>query len=401
MKNILFTITIFLIASCSSNEQNENSTSKNSDSLNAALLKADTSVVGLNTDTLVELPEEIQFNVADVPIAKELLNTHPSKQLFENKLGKKIMFIPTKHANLQLVNTHYNGLIHTLQYCYDQHRPLVLSPDVIWLAIIQSVSIHVNKNFTKLEKKLFKENKPKTLIARNDSLSFATEHWEDLINQLAQQTKSYTNEDYYSFFVPQFSTTTKIQTTAFQITLLNTYKKAFAYVGESGCGIPYIRLIGNKSDWELIYAHLDHLDLIGLTNWKNELKPLLKEFINVYDNKINTLFWQSIYKNMSDYNAFYISGWILKLFPYIEQQAGSGQYDEEIELTRLDKKYFENKFIYGNKHVLSNLSTDDFPSGIVDIDLTWNNYIDDETKKLKIYSGYLASNNTTIKAWNH
>jgi hypothetical protein len=300
------------------------------------------------------------------------------------------MFIPNEHANLQLVNTHYNGLIHTLQYCYDQHRPLVLSPDVIWLAIIQGVSIHVNKNFTKLEKKLFKENKPKTLIARNDSLSFGAEHWENLINQLAQETKSYTNEDYYSFFVPKFSTTSQIQTTAFQITLLNTYKKAFAYVGESGCGIPYIRLIGNKSDWELIYVHLDHLDLIGLTNWKNELKPLLKEFINVYDNKINTLFWQSIYKNMSDYNAFYISGWILKLFPYIEQKAGTGQYDEESELTRLDKKYFENKFIYGNKHVLSNLSTDDFPSGIVDIDLTWNNYIDNETKKLKIYSGYFG-----------
>jgi hypothetical protein len=86
----------------------------------------------------------------------------------------------------------------------------VLSPDVIWLAICQGVSIHVNQNFKKLEKKIFKKSKPDTIEIRNDSLYFGEIYWNQLIDSLSFETKQYTNADLYDFFVADFSTTTPI-----------------------------------------------------------------------------------------------------------------------------------------------------------------------------------------------
>ena len=86
---------------------------------------------------------------------------------------------------------------------------------------------------------------------------------------------------FYDFFVPNFSTTTPVQTTVYQITLLESYKKKFSYVGETGCGIPQITITGNKEDWIWIFDHLSDLDKLGLTWWGKELRPIIKEFINV------------------------------------------------------------------------------------------------------------------------
>ena len=390
MKNIIFLISFFIFISCSSDQKHEKEGNEDTSKTENNRLRRDAITYKTYSFGVSEINKNIKFDVSDVEIAKEYLVTNESHKIFENKLGKEIMFLPKEHENIQLVNTKYNGLIFAAHQCYSQHRPLVLTPDLIWLAITQGVSIHINKNFKTLKNKIFKPNKPKKLIVRNDSLSYGSEHWEDLINSLANKTSKYTNEDFYSFFVPNFSTTTQVNTTAYQINLLNSYKKAFAYVGESGCGIPYIRITGEKKDWELIYSNLDLLDDVGMEDWKIILKPIIKEFINVYDNNINKKFWQNIYKDMIDYNAFYITGWIIKLFPYLEGMKGDGVIDEEKDCMRFKKYYYKNKFIYGDKMLLSNLSTDDFPSGIVDIDLTWKNYIEKETKKLKIYSGFFG-----------
>lgn len=396
-KQIVYLATIvILFLSCTDNKTTKKSSNPSkTDTVSATttkgVLKDSVSQISTSNVDNNEI-QTLEFKVSDVTIAKELLITNDSKKIFENKVEKKILYLPQEHSHKQLVVAYNNGLIETLQTCYDQHRPLVLTPDVIWLAITQGAAIHINENYKELEHIIFNDNKPKKLIIRNDSLQYGGKHWEHLIESLAKEASQHTKDDYYSFFVPKFSTTDKTCTTAYQITLLNSYKKAFVYVGESGCGIPYIRLKGNKEDWEMIYKNLESLDKIGLTDWKNELKPVIKEFINIYEGKINTEFWQSIYKNMTDYNAFYISGWIIKFFPYLEDidNGSEGVYDPKEQAVRYDKNFVKNKLIYGNKHFLSTLSTDDFPSGIVDVNVIWNDYYNETTKTYNIYSGFFA-----------
>ena len=348
-----------------------------------------TPLTAQQNQTEISPKNTIDFIVDTVKIADSLLPTVTAQQVFENKLGKKILYFPSQHKNKQFVNARNNGLIQTVQNCYDTHRPLTLSPDIIWLAICQGAAIHINENYDSLKNVIFKNEKPVTLTVRNDNLEDSPKEWEKLIADLSADTKTYTNKDLYSFFVPNFSTTTTINTTTYQITLMAAFEKKFKYVGESGCGIPSIKLLGNKKDWQNIYEKLDKLDAIGLADWKENLKPIIQQFIASYDGNIDPLFWQDIYKNASEYNGFYISGWIIKFFPYIKTLE-NWKYDKEKHSTRVDEVYKPNPFLNGFDYLRSDLSTDNFPSGIAKIKLKWNNYTNNEYKDLEIYAGYFG-----------
>lgn len=335
-------------------------------------------------------PKGVSFNVNDVEIADSMLNVDTAKHVFESKIGKKILFFPEEQANFGLVYCPNNGLIQTIQECYDNHRPLILTPDIIWLAICQGVSIHINENYDSLKNTIFIGNKPDKIIIRNDSLEYSAKHWKSLIESLSTETRKYTNDDFYSFFVSEFSTTSVIEKTAYQITLLESYKKAFEYVADTGCGIPSILIAGKKEDWQSILRKLEMLNKIGLSSWANNLKPIIVEFINASEGKHNQEFWQNIYKNASEYNAFYISGWIIKFFPYIKVLESEGVYDPKIDETKKGETLIPNKFIDGDNYLLSTLSTDNFPSGIAQIPVTWNNRFKGTTKKMDVFAGFFA-----------
>ncbi len=335
----------------------------------------------------------VTFKVDDVQLPDSLLKTHTILQITENKINKKTTFFPSEHSGLKLVYAPNHGFIYTLQSCYAEHRPLILSPDAVWLVICQGVSMHINQNFESFENKIFVKNKPKEIVIRNDSLEYGEKHWKQLVTSFADETKKYTKDDVYSFFLADYSTTTHIEKTAYQITLLEAYKKAFAYVGETGCGIPSITLTGTRSDWVNLYNRLDKLNTFELDYWADELRPLIQEFINAFDGNINQTFWQSIYKEASEYNGYYLSGWFIKFFPYVKYRGSipeDAQYDEEFGGFRVDETYVVNPYLKGNDYLLSVLSTDNFPSGLSQIEITWNNYFKNETKKMDVYSGFFA-----------
>jgi hypothetical protein len=338
----------------------------------------------------IRIKKSIRFSVSDVKRAAALLKTDSARKVFENKLGLKIQFAPQEHLSSKFVYSANNALIQTIQECYDEHRPLVLSPDIIWLTICQGISLHINQNFDSLKSSLFKSDSIVKIVARNDSLGSGAKHWSSLIASISDKTQEYTKEDIYELFVTDFSTTRSVEKTVSQITLLESLKQGFEYVGESGCGIPSITLNGTREDWIKIKGKLKQLDKYGLSAWANNLSPLIDEFINVYDGKINKEFWQSIYKDAVEYNAFYISGWIIKFFPYIKTLEFTETYDQENEGFRAMEKYAPNIYMEGNSYCQSTLSTDNFPTGVSRIDLTWNDHFKDQIHDLNVYGGFLA-----------
>ena len=381
MKNysILYFLTVILFA-CNGKSGSQSKSTEPSDS--AQIIKIQNTI-----DTTVN---GVTFNVSSVKPADSLLKTYPVKDMMELKIEKKISFLPDEHKNERLIYTRDNGFIETLQYCYDEHRPLKLSPDHIWTLICQATSIHINQHYDSLKNIIFTDEKKEELIIRNDSLENNARYWGTLIKDFCNETKNHTCNDLYDFFVPNFSTTTPVQTTVYQITLLESYKKKFSYVGETGCGIPQITITGNKEDWIWIFDHLSDLDKLGLTWWGKELRPIIKEFINVFDDKINVSFWDSIYKDAAEYGAFYISGWIIKFFPYLPTTGedflgytseGKGKYELVYRL---------NPYLHGNDYKLSTLGTESFPSGLSQIDIKWINYFNRTTKKMEAYSGFFG-----------
>lgn len=332
----------------------------------------------------------IRFEVDDVEKNDSLLQTFPIKDVVSSFIGKNITFHSRMDdTSFQLVPLGGNGLITSINIAYGQHRPLVLSPDIIWMTIAQGISTHINHDFKNLEQKLFKKNKPKTIKVRNDSLDFGPQHWEKLIADLSDQTKRYTKEDMFSIMAPKFSTTTQEIHTAYKANILYGFKKAFTYIGEGGCGIPYITLTGTKEDWIQIKENLNKLDDLGLGYWRVELEPILDEFIAVYDNKSNVLFWKNIYKEFMDYGEFAISGWIIKFFPYIEILGDNVESDKE-GMSKIEYKYVRNEYLEGDKYLYSKLNREDFPNYKSEAPILWINHFKNERTNMFLYSGIMG-----------
>ena len=342
----------------------------------------------------------ITFKVDDVVQNKKPLESFKSTDAVANFIGKKLTFSPDNDSVL-LVPVHGNGLINTIYLCYGQHRPLVLSPDIIWMTIAQGVSTHINKEFKQLESKLFTAKKPKIIKVRNDSLDYGAKYWQQLIGSLSDSTRKYTQKDMYGFLAPRFSTTTQQIFTAYESNILYAYKKAFTYIGGAGCGIPYITITGTKEDWMLIREKLILLDNLGLDYWRKELEPVLDEFIAVFDNKRDPVFWKNMFKEYVDYGEHAVSGWIIKFFPY-KEVLKNGVEDKETGEYRLEHDFEKNEILEGDKYLYSNLDMGSFPTYKSEAKIIYENYFKGETTNMFLYSGIMAAKqykDGSLKPW--
>ena len=321
-------------------------------------------------------PEGVRFDVENDTIANNFYREQNVKDFFEYITLKEVLYMPEEHKNMRIAPTIGpnlpNGLLETVRNAYDGHYPLALSPDVIWLTICQGMSKHINLNFKSLENKIYKNGHPNSIRVRNDSVAFASQ-WSVAIDSLAQQTRRYTDPYFYEAFVPQFSTTTPIDHVAYQITLLDAQKKAFSYIIESGCGFPWIVLRGTTEDWELIKNKLSILDTLEMTEWKESLLPILDEFIEASQGRANKTFWMNIFKTEGEYETYAVTGWILKLFPYIDSDNKPNPY--------LNKRVAAS----------DNLTTDRFPSSILSVPFVWINFYEGRTDSLYFWSGILGA----------
>lgn len=329
------------------------------------------------------------FQLARVKRATKPLKEYNMHRLLTGRIGHETYIIPESEQAKHGVPVYMNGFVQGVQYAYAEHRPLVISPDMVWLLIAQGFSIHVNENYDALKDKVFTSARPIDIIVRNDSLvTGKASAWEKTIASFSDSVKKYTKNDVYSTVVQRFSTTTPVIETAYNVTLLESVKKGFNYLAESGCGIPEITLTGTQADWDGLPAKAEALRKFGLGKWVDNLKPVLQEFSDAYKGDVDTVFWNSMYKESSMYNIFHISGWMLKFFPYVKEYYNVGQGENMRETFR----YIPNPYYDGESYCLSRLSTEHFPSGYAKVDVKWSNQLKNpaEVMDLEVYAGFAA-----------
>lgn len=52
--------------------------------------------------------------------------------------------------------------------------------------------------------------------------------------------------------------------------------------------------------------------------------------------------------------------------------------------------FMPNPFMEGDRYLLSTITTDNFPSGLAKIELTWNNYYKKKFVKMEVYAGFMG-----------
>lgn len=213
---------------------------------------------------------------------------------------------------------------------YADHRPVVLSPDVVWIIISQGFARYVNAHSEEMRDKLvFHQGKKDIIVLSKTDILSPGADWEALLNGFSASIAQNTQGEVADLMTSTFTTTGMTERIASQITLMEAVKTYFGYYDiVTGCGIPYITLQGTPDDWRKVRAKARGLVKYGMADWFQALDPILAEFVNASEGKPDQDFWQGIvkkrrvkklklYKNCGSTisGTTKLDGWFLKFFP--------------------------------------------------------------------------------------
>jgi hypothetical protein len=246
-------------------------------------------------------------------------------------------------------------LIVAVHQAFSDHRPLILSPDAIWLTIIQGFSHHLLANPEAFRSRIVAHHGRREL--RVETLSLEPSVWPQLISQLCVQIRDNSDPFLYETLACEFSTTTPTIKTAYEIALAETYHRYFEYTFSCICGIPKVILEGTPDDWQRVHDRVQVLATFDLHWWTNRLTPILDQFIASAKGAPDLTFWKAIYKPKEVYADERVRGWITDLFPYL---GGSKLYrNEQLAFERVNWTQAETE-----SNEFPGVSVAAFPSGI-------------------------------------
>ena len=261
---------------------------------------------------------------------------------------------------------------------YADHRPIVLSPDIIWNVIAQVFCQHINNNPEALRDRIVYHEKGKIELSvmTKEELHSPNVKWDDLLDAFDKQIAESTKDNLADVMRADFSTTDKTARIVSQMTLMSSVKAFFDYsVIYAKCGIPSITLEGTPEDWLKVRNKAIQLRKYDLDWWLIDLIPILNEFFQASQGNVHKAFWRNIVKkdrpekfvgggcSWGD-RPTELDGWFLKLMPYDRKG-----------------KRTPNKVSY---------EYDDMPSQVINVDFMYKNLETNTTTPMEMLCGFVG-----------
>jgi hypothetical protein len=286
-----------------------------------------------------------QFEVSQVASAKTALPEVPYKQAVEGLLrpgmpahARRLLAkwgqtppdspapVPveacTRYHGRLIADVMFHPLVAAVNIAFNDHRPLCLSPDMIWLLIAQGVANHVNANAETLRSRfVHHQDRLELIVRRDDFVKGSPENpWAEVFATFSEAIRRHIGEATHDLLQPTFSTTGAAEKAATEVVLLDTVQSYFSYVVRSMCGIPSITLEGTAEDWDALGRRVEALAAFDLAWWTVPLRPILGQFAAAARGKADRGFWQSIYKLDGGSGGPYTTGWLTAFFPYLKDR---------------------------------------------------------------------------------
>ena len=273
----------------------------------------------------------VVFAVSRVERAKDALPTVEPREAIESLAGRTVEAWWRSTAPLARAWTYrpvddarrreavaYHPFVAAVHAAFDGHRPLVLSPDAVWLCIAQGFATHVQVNGEALRSKIVAhQGRELIAIRRDDFVKGATDNpWPEVFAALASEVGARTGE-LHDLVVADFSTTDAASRAASSLALLAAAQPYFAFQLHTLCGIPEVTLTGTVDDWRAVARRAAALAPYDTGWWIDALKPVLEELIHAADGRPDVAHWRSLYKLNSNSGGPYVTGWINVLLPYL------------------------------------------------------------------------------------
>lgn len=351
-----------------------------------------------------------RFAVDDVVLAKMPLRSGRSETVLKARFGAKRLLaydvqptelsitkledLPTDSRFLVTRGTfQFSSFMAALHLAHSQHRPLVMSADMIWLIIAQGFTRHLELN-RKLARKFFKRKEKTTIRVERDGISsfdWKAVPWASIVAELNDKVRRRTTKKLYDLLVPRFSTTTALELNAYHVNLLKLHENRFNYEVRAVCGIPWIRLEGTPKDYRDLIKKAAELSKYDLRWWIDEILPILKELANAREGKVDGRFWQSIYKSHEHYYRNSINGWVVKLFPYITEADGPlpGSRRCSSACRKRSRRHVRNPFLVDDG-AGKRLKLESFPSGLSRLDFRFMDLVHSRQFRLRMLAGFVG-----------
>ncbi|WP_155370220.1 DUF4419 domain-containing protein [Catellatospora vulcania] len=264
----------------------------------------------------------VTFPVDDVTPAAGPLPTRPLGELYPDALAvggdPELHVLGSSDEGVQLLLPNgVHPLLGAIGRAFADHRPLVLSPDTVWITIAQGLAQHIRLHAEELRPLLVGHTGKKTLsVFTGGAMPTDAQSWRGIVDQLAKQLDAeITGAD---LFECDFSTSTDVERMVGRVIMLDAYSPYFAYWMICVCGIPSIPLTGTVDDWRRIRARVDTIAEFGLESWCRSLRPILDQFVRAASGDVDTEFWQRIYNPVDTYGQEVVTGWATRFYPYLE-----------------------------------------------------------------------------------
>ena len=210
-----------------------------------------------------------------------------------------------------------NGFVHGSILAYSAHHHLRIRPEDVWFAIISQISFYINCHAEELRGMFVAHKGKKELEVKLGGVSRYTVDFGVFAQKMGDLIdENVLDPELREWVMPAFSTTTRNDNIVASVLLMGVTQKYFDFKFTILCGLPSVTLLGQKSDWQLIYSRLDKLETFGAepTQFCELLRPVISRFVKSFDEPASddTIgFWQRIAHHRSGGSGpSYYSGWI-------------------------------------------------------------------------------------------
>ena len=266
----------------------------------------------------------VTFAVAEVtPATQPLAETslwNQMKATFESIESCEDFFRPVVAREQR-----HHALFDAAYMAFCQHRPLVLSPDMLWITMAQGFSTHINRNSDHFRHHFVKEqSRLKLVVERPDFVLGSPENpWQEVFQAFSQQIRGHVGPAMHDLLAANFSTTGPVERAASEVVLMDTLQSIFQYSMLCICGLPTVTLEGSVQDWQDLHDRAQSLRRFELDWWIDALTPVLEHFVRASRGEVDRAFWNDLYQRHDPETRSYggpyekMSGWLSRFSPYL------------------------------------------------------------------------------------
>ncbi len=220
-----------------------------------------------------------------------------------------------------------HGLLGTVFEAYNNHCHLVLSPDDIWICVMNSLSIYVDKHAEEM-RSIFVNHKGKEhLIVYVPPATIKTINYESAVAKMMMEMSKHLTIDILEWSQCDFTTSTEHSRFISQVQLMGSMKSYFTYEIVTMCGLTGATLLGTVDDWAKLRAKILHLKSFNqevLAKWVDVMIHVLDQMTLAFYNKVDSEFWNFIVSKEEPRGSgsSSIHGWIIAFCGF----SASGRY---------------------------------------------------------------------------